>query len=99
MVAIKLFGPVRFVVVGAPKYFDKMGRPKHPKDLLSHNCLRVRVDDDWIYDKWEFEQKGKAFHVQIKGCWTLRAQNPLQKSTADFARIVGQYGCESTSGL
>jgi len=29
--------------------------------------LRVRVDDDWIYDKWEFEQKGKAFHVQIKG--------------------------------
>jgi DNA-binding transcriptional LysR family regulator len=44
-----------------------MGRPKHPNDLLSHNCLRVRVDDDWIYDKWEFEQKGKAFHVQIKG--------------------------------
>ena len=67
MVAIKLFGPIRFVIVGAPKYFKKMGRPKHPNDLLSHNCLRVRVDDDWIYDKWEFEQKGKAFHVQIKG--------------------------------
>lgn len=67
MVAIKLFGPIRFVIVGAPQYFNKMGRPKHPKDLLSHNCIRVRVDDDWIYDRWEFDQKGKAFQVQIKG--------------------------------
>jgi DNA-binding transcriptional LysR family regulator len=29
------------------------------------------VDDDWIYDKWEFEQKGKAFQVQVKGSLIL----------------------------
>ena len=71
MVAIKLFGPIRFVIVGAPKYFSKWGRPKHPKELLSHNCIRVRVDDDWIYDKWEFQQKGKAVQVQVKGSLIL----------------------------
>jgi DNA-binding transcriptional LysR family regulator len=67
MVAIKLFGPIRFVIVGAPKYFKNKGRPEHPNDLLAHDCIRVRVDADWIYDRWEFEHKGKAFHVQING--------------------------------
>ncbi len=67
MVAIKLFGPIRFVIVGAPKYFKKNGRPNHPRELLAHNCIRVRVDAGWIYDRWEFEQKGKAFQVQVKG--------------------------------
>jgi DNA-binding transcriptional LysR family regulator len=71
MVAIKLFGPIRFVIVGAPKYFNKWGRPKHPKELLSHNCIRVRVADDWIYDKWEFQQKGKAVQVQVTGSLIL----------------------------
>jgi DNA-binding transcriptional LysR family regulator len=61
MVAIKLFGPIRFVVVGAPKYFKKKVRPRHPKELLAHNCIRVRVEDDWIYDRWEFQTKGKGF--------------------------------------
>jgi DNA-binding transcriptional LysR family regulator len=96
VVAIKLFGPIRFVVVGAPKYLNKMGRPKHPKDLLSHNCVRVRVSGIWIYDKWEFEQKGKAFQVQVKGSLTMndavQALNAvaegdgLMYATEDFAR-------------
>ena len=71
MAAIKLFGPIRFVIVGAPRYLKTAGRPRHPKDLLQHNCIRVRVGDDWIYDKWEFQQKGKAFQVQVKGSLIL----------------------------
>ncbi len=43
VVALKLFGPVRFVTAASPEYFDKMGRPKHPEDLLSHNCIRPRL--------------------------------------------------------
>lgn len=67
MVAIKLFGPIRFVTAASPEYLNKMGRPKHPKDLLSHNCLRVRFGNSGMYDKWEFENKGREFKVQVKG--------------------------------
>jgi DNA-binding transcriptional LysR family regulator len=95
MVAIKLFGPIRFVIVGAPKYFDKMGRPRYPKDLLSHNCLRVRVDDDWIYDKWEFEQKGKAFHVQVKG--SLIVNDAIQALNAASDGIGLMYVTEDVA--
>lgn len=66
MIALKLFGPVHFVIAGSPKYFNKVGRPTHPKELLTHNCIRVGVGDR-VYDKWEFENKGKAFEVQVKG--------------------------------
>jgi DNA-binding transcriptional LysR family regulator len=67
MVAIKLMGPIRFVTVASPKYLKKAGRPKHPKDLLNHNCLRVRLGKTYIYERWEFENKGEEFHVQVKG--------------------------------
>lgn len=67
MVALKLFGPVRFVTAAAPKYLKDRGRPKHPKELLTHDCLRIRLGGLKIYEWWEFEQKGKAFQVHVKG--------------------------------
>jgi len=57
MVALKLYGPVRFVTSGAPKYFKKAGRPMHPRDLLKHNCLRIRFGNADIYERTEHEKK------------------------------------------
>lgn len=70
MVALKLLGPLNWVVVGSPKYLNKAGRPKHPKDLLNHNCIRVRISS-WLYDNWEFEHKGKPLHVHVKGSFLV----------------------------
>jgi DNA-binding transcriptional LysR family regulator len=66
MVALRLIGPFRHVVAGAPAYFDKRGRPKQPKDLLAHDCVTVGSGNR-IYDRWEFESKGRLFEVQVKG--------------------------------
>ena len=66
MVALKLFGPVRWVAAGAPAYFDAFGRPEHPRDLLSHDCICVGAGDR-VYDRWEFESEGKALAVQVGG--------------------------------
>lgn len=65
MVAIKLFGPVRFVAAAAPKYLDKAGRPKRPEDLLGHRCICPRLGGG-PYDKWEFAQKGKDLEVHVR---------------------------------
>lgn len=66
MVAVKLFGPVRYVVAGARRYFRKHGRPVHPKDLTSHNCLCGRIGRS-LYDHWEFESPRGEFQVHVKG--------------------------------
>lgn len=69
--ALKLFGPVRYVVAASPEYLKKAGRPKHPKDLLKHNCIIPRCFGNSVYDRWEFEQKGKEFQVHVKGSLIL----------------------------
>jgi DNA-binding transcriptional LysR family regulator len=71
MVALKLFGPVRFITVAAPKYLDKAGRPKHPRDLHAHRSIVGRVNSSNLYDRWEFEQKGVDFEVHVKASYIL----------------------------
>lgn len=82
MIATKLLGPVNWVVVGSPKYLNKMGRPKQPKDLLAHNCIRVRVSN-WIYDNWEFEHKGKPLQVHVKGSLILNDSSYALEAALD----------------
>lgn len=67
MIAVRISGPIRFVVVGSKKYLDKMGRPKAPKDLLSHNCILFRFGNRSVYNRWEFEKKGQDLQVHVKG--------------------------------
>lgn len=88
MIAIKLYGPVRFVVVGAPKYFNKVGRPKHPKDLLAHNCIRIRMGRSGLYDRWEFEHKGKEFQVHVKGSLILNDSLVMQQAVVDGTGVM-----------
>jgi DNA-binding transcriptional LysR family regulator len=66
MVVLKLLGSIRWVVAGAPGYLKKFGRPKHPKDLHSHDCICVGAGER-VYNRWEFEDKGKEFAVQVRG--------------------------------
>lgn len=87
MVALKLFGPIRWVVAGAPGYLDRFGRPKHPKDLLSHNCICGGAGNR-VYDRWEFESEGKAFEVQVKGSLILNDLLLVLDATLDGAGLV-----------
>jgi DNA-binding transcriptional LysR family regulator len=66
MIAQRLSPDVRWLVVGAPAYFERFGVPTHPKDLLSHRCIRIRIGDDRIY-RWEFEQGSEQLEVNVPG--------------------------------
>ena len=87
VVATKLFGPVRFVTVAAPRYLNRMGRPRHPKDLLTHNCILPRLDPV-LYDRWEFEHKGREFQVQVKGSLIMNDSLLMLQAAADGAGIA-----------
>jgi DNA-binding transcriptional LysR family regulator len=87
MIATKLFGPVRFVVAASPRYLDRAGRPKHPKDLLSHNCITSRLGSR-LYDGWEFEHKGKDFQVQVKGTLIFNDSALIARAAADGMGMI-----------
>lgn len=72
MIAIRLFGPVRFVTAASPQYLKIRGIPRHPADLLHHDCIRPRFHSGSIYDRWEFTAKnGQDVEVQVQGTQIL----------------------------
>lgn len=87
MVAMKLYGPIRFVTAGSPKYLNKYGRPKHPQDLLAHNCIRARLGSR-MYDRWEYEHKGKELEVQVKGSLIFNDSMQIQMSALEGAGLI-----------
>ncbi len=56
----------RFAVGAAPAYLDRRGRPEHPRDLLSHACLRSRFASGAAAD-WEFERDGETVRLDPPG--------------------------------
>jgi DNA-binding transcriptional LysR family regulator len=67
MIAVPI-GPrtQRFATAAAPGYLDRRGRPKHPRDLLGHDCINGRFASG-VVQVWEFERNGEIVRVEPKG--------------------------------
>lgn len=67
MIAIPI-GPriQRFAVAAAPAYLDRHGRPRHPRELLGHACLRGRFTSRAM-PPWEFERDGEVVRIDPTG--------------------------------
>ena len=62
MIAVSLGPPQRYAVVASPDYVARHGKPRHPKDLLDHRCIRIRFGRGALLD-WEFEKTGQVVKV------------------------------------
>ena len=67
MVAIRVSPPFRFVVVGAPAYFSRCGRPKSIADLAEHECIGMRLQSSGALYRWELMEGGKEVSVTVRG--------------------------------
>jgi DNA-binding transcriptional LysR family regulator len=56
----------RILIAGAPAYLAEHGRPRHPRDLLAHRCLRGRFAGGRLA-AWEFEKDGEILRVDPEG--------------------------------
>jgi DNA-binding transcriptional LysR family regulator len=66
MIAVSLGPPQRYAVVASPQYVAQHGRPKQPRDLLDHACIRIRFGSGSMPD-WEFEKAGRVVKVSPAG--------------------------------
>ena len=69
--------PVRVMLVGAPAYFDRHGRPGHPKDLTAHSAMFYTNSKS--KDVWRFQH---AEHGQ----YAVSLPAPLRVNNADIMR-------------
>ncbi|WNG43731.1 LysR family transcriptional regulator [Archangium minus] len=86
MVQVRLTGPFRFVVVGAPGYLERHGTPERPEDLLHHPCITLRSQTTGTPYAWELERGRRNWRVPVSGGV---ATNDEQTSVALAAEGLG----------
>ncbi|CAG9178522.1 LysR family transcriptional regulator [Cupriavidus pampae] len=93
MVAIPLIASVPFVVVAAPDYVATRGMPRHPRDLLKHECINYRSADSGALYKWEFEDNGKRVRLAVTGRVSSNDTNLLLRAACEgygFAYLASE---------
>jgi DNA-binding transcriptional LysR family regulator len=85
MIAVPI-GPrtQRYVAAAAPAYLAAHGRPRHPRDLLDHACIRHRFAQP-VPPPWEFERNGEVVRVRPTG--PIVATSPVLKVSLAVAGL------------
>jgi DNA-binding transcriptional LysR family regulator len=67
MIAVRVTGPMKIVVVGAPTYFARRRRPRTPDDLARHSCVQYRLVADSDVLAWPFARNRKSRRIAVMG--------------------------------
>jgi DNA-binding transcriptional LysR family regulator len=67
MIAVRVMGPMRVAVVGAPAYFARGRPPCTPDDLARHSCVQYRRAASGAMFEWLFERDGKSRQTSVNG--------------------------------
>lgn len=54
------------LVCASPRYWERAGRPEHPRDLEGHNCM-ILARPGAPLSTWPFREAGKLFNVKATG--------------------------------
>jgi len=67
MIAVRVTDELPLVVAGSPAYLAQRGKPKSPKDLVAHDCIRIRFASG-TYLPWRLRVKRRDLQeVHVEG--------------------------------
>lgn len=64
---LRTLAETRWLVVAAPSYWAKHGKPQHPSDLTAHHCALFRTPFNEVIRQWAFEKGGERVAVDVDG--------------------------------
>jgi len=67
MIAVRVMGPMKIAVVGAPTYFALRPPPRTPEDLARHSCVQYRRAAEGEVFAWPFERNRKSRQISVAG--------------------------------
>lgn len=80
--------PLDWVTIASPDYLSRRGIPGHPRELVAHNCLRVRSQHTGRPDNWRFSESGRACEVDVDGNLVFDHGDPLLDAARQGIGIV-----------
>ncbi len=93
MIAARVTGPMKLVVVGSPAYFARRRPPRTPEDLAGHDCVQYRRAADGVPIEWPFERGGKSLRISVDGRLTVNDPELALRAAVDGLGIA--YTIES----
>jgi DNA-binding transcriptional LysR family regulator len=73
-------------VCGSPLYFQQYGKPSHPDDLATHNCLRFSYSTG--YEIWRFKRDKEVCKVKVNGSLVANHSEVLRQVCLDGAGLI-----------
>src|SRR5580704_8181718 len=67
MIAVRVMGPMKLAIVGAPAYFARRRPPRTPDDLARHSCVQYRLAEGSAALAWPLAQDGKTRQISVDG--------------------------------
>jgi DNA-binding transcriptional LysR family regulator len=86
MIAVRIGPDWRLVAVASPAYVAIHAVPKHPHDLVGHNCINMRQPTAGGLYAWEFARRGQELRVRVDGQLTFNS------SYAMIDAVLNGYG-------
>ncbi len=82
-------------ICASPGYWQRHGKPTHPRELTAHNCLLLGAPGE-RHAFWTFREEGERFRIRVGGTrqvndgealrqWAIAGAGVVQKSSFDIA--------------
>jgi DNA-binding transcriptional LysR family regulator len=86
MIAVRVTGPMKMAVVGAPTYFARQSAPRTPDDLALHSCVQYGWGDSMA--AWVFQRNGKSRRISVQGPVTVNTAGLAVRAAVDGLGIA-----------
>ncbi|WP_168791563.1 LysR family transcriptional regulator [Paraburkholderia aromaticivorans] len=67
MIAVRVAADMKMSIVGTPAYLEKQPLPKKPQDLMTHNCINLRLPTLGAFYAWELKKGSREVQVRVEG--------------------------------
>jgi DNA-binding transcriptional LysR family regulator len=88
MIAVRIGHDARLAIVGSPEYLAQHPVPKHPKDLLNHNCITLRLPTLGGVYAWELKKGSRNIQVRVDGQFTFNGAYQMLNAALDGAGLA-----------
>jgi DNA-binding transcriptional LysR family regulator len=88
MIAVRVIGPMKVCVVGAPSYFARRPRPRTPDDLARHGCIQYRQRAEGDVFQWSFKRDGKSRKIAVDGRVMVNDPDLVARAAVDGLGIA-----------
>lgn len=88
MIALQVSKPIPMLTVATSAYLARYGYPEHPKDLIAHQCINLRLPTHGALYRWQFTQGNKTQSVNVDAKIVFTTLSPILQAVRSGAGIA-----------